>query len=160
MCIRRLNGGTLAERVGAEISHNAKNPGRFSSTRPKAGKPFTTAKLMICIYQIALAMEYLHTEAIPNMMILHRDLKPDNIIFDLEGNIKIIDFGLSRVIMKDNVLNSLCKMTGHVGSLRYMAPEVWCLLLHFHPSYMYFVLILFYAIHPSGCSPPTLQPQT
>ncbi len=130
MCIERLNGGTLDERCRSNVGHNANHPRRFSSTRSRAGDPFTTEELLQCMNQIALAMEYLHTNAIPEMIILHRDLKPDNIAFDSMGNVKLIDFGLSCLVTKSGVSNSTYIMTGLVGSLRYMAPEVRCLYLY------------------------------
>lgn len=43
-------------------------------------------------------MDYLQNDAIPGKMVLHRDLKPDNIVFDLDGNLKLIDLGMGRVI--------------------------------------------------------------
>ena len=42
--------------------------------------------------QIALALEELHQNGI-----IYRDLKPENILLDSKGNIKICDFGLSKV---------------------------------------------------------------
>lgn len=39
----------------------------------------------------------MHNDAIQGKMVLHRDLKPDNIGFDAQGNLKLIDLGLGRV---------------------------------------------------------------
>uniref|UniRef100_A0A7S4E1M1 Protein kinase domain-containing protein n=1 Tax=Lotharella globosa TaxID=91324 RepID=A0A7S4E1M1_9EUKA len=68
--------------------------------------------------QIAKALAWLHGNKPP---ILHRDLKPGNILFDGNGQAKISDFGLSR-LMKEGL--GKYKMTGMTGTLRYMAPEV------------------------------------
>uniref|UniRef100_A0A7S2XFN8 Protein kinase domain-containing protein n=1 Tax=Lotharella oceanica TaxID=641309 RepID=A0A7S2XFN8_9EUKA len=68
--------------------------------------------------QVAKALAWLHGNKPP---ILHRDLKPGNILFDGHGRAKISDFGLSR--LKKDWLGSF-KMTGMTGTLRYMAPEV------------------------------------
>ena len=58
-------------------------------------------------------------------MVLHRDLKPDNIGFSLDGQVKLIDFGLARVLENsDPNSNETYEMSGETGSLRYMAPEV------------------------------------
>lgn len=44
--------------------------------------------------QILNGIAYCHSRKI-----LHRDMKPQNILIDLEGNVKIADFGLARLLM-------------------------------------------------------------
>ena len=63
--------------------------------------------------QLAQGLEYLL-----NKDILHRDLKPQNILLTNEYNIKITDFGFAKQIEKNTLITTLC------GSPMYMAPEI------------------------------------
>ncbi|KAH7307168.1 hypothetical protein KP509_22G048600 [Ceratopteris richardii] len=63
---------------------------------------------------LAKGLDYLHSQTV-----VHRDLKPDNILLDNYMNLKIADFGVSRI----EAANPR-DMTGETGTLHYMAPEV------------------------------------
>lgn len=69
--------------------------------------------------ELARALNFLH-KCVP--CILHRDLKPGNLLLTQEGHLKVSDFGLSKII--DKSTNGAYQMTGVTGTLRYMAPEV------------------------------------
>ncbi len=64
--------------------------------------------------QVAEALAYAHGEGI-----LHRDVKPSNLLLDARGNVWITDFGLA----KDEAADGLTQTGDFVGTLRYMAPE-------------------------------------
>jgi len=69
---------------------------------------------------VAGAVKFLHENGV-----VYRDLKPSNIGFSFDGTTTLFDFGLAKTLSpKDKICNSMYKMTGHTGSLRYMAPEV------------------------------------
>ena len=64
--------------------------------------------------EILVALKALHEEGV-----IHRDLKPHNIMIDHEGHIKLIDFGLSRIgESSERNANSI------VGTPNYIAPEI------------------------------------
>ena len=65
-------------------------------------------------HQIVSALDYVH-----NQGIAHRDIKPDNILIDLHGNLQIVDFGVSTL---HDTRNSSCADT--VGTYHFWAPEM------------------------------------
>ena len=70
------------------------------------------ARIKSVALPIASAMEYLHSQ-----QIVLRDLKPANIGFDEEGQVRLYDFGMARPLAE-------CKSREIVGTIRYMAPEI------------------------------------
>jgi len=72
-------------------------------------------------YDLSCALSYLH-----GMSVIYRDLKPDNIGFDVRGDVKIFDFGLAKELDQRKKLDDgTYNLTGDTGSPRYMAPEVF-----------------------------------
>jgi len=72
------------------------------------------------IFDLSAALEYMHANHI-----IHRDIKPDNIGFDVRDDIKIFDFGLAREMTEhERAEDGTYNFSQMTGSLRYMAPEV------------------------------------
>ncbi|XP_020866277.1 probable serine/threonine protein kinase IRE3 isoform X1 [Arabidopsis lyrata subsp. lyrata] len=82
------------------------NGGDFYSMLRKLGcLDETNARVYIA--EVVLALEYLHSEGV-----VHRDLKPDNLLIAHDGHVKLTDFGLSKV----GLINSTDDLSGPVSS--------------------------------------------
>lgn len=115
--LERLDGGTLTQMLGYDTRIRDRRR-RFWNR-----KKMSYIDVLRCARSIADAMAHCHEHAIPGCMVLHRDLKPDNIGFSLDGSVKVLDFGLAKIV--DNATprsNDVYQMSGETGSLRYMAP--------------------------------------
>ncbi len=75
-------------------------------------KKISLSKSMNIFMACINALSYAHSKGI-----VHRDVKPENILISKEGMIKVADFGLARI------MNS--QMESIAGTPVYMAPEVW-----------------------------------
>ena len=66
----------------------------LSDLLAERGGPLPEAEVLPWIRQVADALEYLHTRTPP---VIHRDIKPDNIIIGPDGRAMLVDFGISKV---------------------------------------------------------------
>ncbi len=69
------------------------------------------------IPQLCDALEYAHARGV-----VHRDLKPENVILDRDGRVRLLDFGLSRLVETPDPL-MVTRPTQILGTFEYMAPE-------------------------------------
>ena len=68
--------------------------------------------------QICEALQFAHDEGI-----VHRDIKPDNILIDKKGRVKIADFGIAKLMGEAREDSRLTREGEAVGTPQYMAPE-------------------------------------
>lgn len=101
-----LSGGTLKERI---VEHRT------------AGTLLEPASINKWLNEVSRALDFVHTQNV-----VHRDVKPANILFDRHGNAFLSDFGLTKIIQGDHRdLNSDETAAGYVvGTPNYVAPEI------------------------------------
>ncbi|KAF3940534.1 hypothetical protein ABW19_dt0207535 [Dactylella cylindrospora] len=84
----------------------------------RSGQPLTDAHFQSFIYQILCGLKYIHSANV-----LHRDLKPGNLLVNADCELKICDFGLARGFSTDPEENA-GYMTEYVATRWYRAPEI------------------------------------
>lgn len=89
---------------GGDLFKHLENEGHF----PERKAQFYAAEIL-------LVLEFLHSKNI-----IYRDLKPENVVIDTEGHIKLTDFGLAKELEGEEQMQarSFC------GTNEYLAPEV------------------------------------
>jgi len=89
------------------------HPGGDLKGKIRAG--LTTAEAISIIRDIAKALDYAHSKGY-----LHRDIKPDNILFRADGSAVLTDFGIAKATEGDA---NLTQMGLVAGTPKYMSPE-------------------------------------
>jgi tetratricopeptide (TPR) repeat protein len=78
-------------------------------------RAFTLVDKLDVVIQICDGLQYAH-----DRNIIHRDVKPANVILLADGTVKIVDFGVARIAGRES---SILQTGQLVGSLSYMSPE-------------------------------------
>lgn len=82
-------------------------------TLMKRSGPLDEHKAKFAIGCVLEAIEYLHSS-----MIVHRDVKPENMLLDEKGYVKLADFGFAKKLGRDGRTRTFC------GTPGYLAPEL------------------------------------
>jgi len=90
------------------------------------------------------AVQFVHDRGV-----LHRDLKPGNILVNRWGRIKVADFGLSKMLAAPGDMTS----TGHLGTESYAAPEILLGRNYDHRADQFSLAVTFYRLM-TGFFPP------
>ncbi|CAO1622151.1 unnamed protein product [Sympodiomycopsis kandeliae] len=89
----------------------------------RSGQPLSDAHFQSFIYQTLCGLKYIHSASV-----LHRDLKPGNLLVNADCELKICDFGLARGFETDpeqaNKQGAGGFMTEYVATRWYRAPEI------------------------------------
>lgn len=99
--LQYLTGGSLGDRL------------------EKKGSPQTIEEIAEWLQPVATTLDSIHQDGV-----LHRDIKPDNILFDRRGHAYLSDFGISKAIAEISSPSMALTRTGmFIGSPRYAPPE-------------------------------------
>jgi len=100
-----LAGGSLLDRIEQESGPLT------SGQRPRETRTAQWTR------QVASALAYMHAR-----WMQHRDLKPDNVLFDYHQNARVIDLGLACIVVAKSKVSS-AGGANKVGALMYQSPE-------------------------------------
>ena len=84
----------------------------------KSQGPFSVVQAVECIRQAAVGLAYAHSRDI-----IHRDIKPHNLLLDRSGMLKIADLGLARLNHDGDSAHAVTTPGGVFGTADYMSPE-------------------------------------
>lgn len=102
------------EDAGAFFLVMQRAPGESLQAQIDAGRRYTDAELDSILQGLLEALAYLHSL---NPPVIHRDLKPGNVVLGEDGRVWLVDFGSVRDVLVDSRQSTV------VGTYGYMAPE-------------------------------------
>eukprot|EP00934_Nitzschia_sp_Nitz4_P002474 Nitzschia sp. Nitz4//scaffold159_size51929//1114//2819//NITZ4_006869-RA/size51929-processed-gene-0.11-mRNA-1//-1//CDS//3329537544//2464//frame0 len=113
--------GTLEDKMEEWEQLNSMAKGCCGSVANTPAMKDLLKERLLVAYDLSTAFNYLHGHSL-----LYRDIKPENVGFDVRGDVKLFDFGLCRNLEEqDKVPDGYgYKLTAMTGSIPYMAPEI------------------------------------
>ncbi len=76
--------------------------------------------------QVCNALEAAHTPTNERLGVIHRDIKPENIFICSDGTIKVLDFGIAKLLLPQDIRDAGGHLTQQgvvIGTIDFMAPE-------------------------------------
>lgn len=80
------------------------------------GARFSVRSSIVMVHDLLMALDHAHRQNV-----VHRDVKPANLLIELSGRVKLTDFGVARIQEPDET--NLTQVGGAVGTPKYMSPE-------------------------------------
>lgn len=90
--------------------------GRTVASLLKSGEPLPISEAVQVVSGVLSALEYSHHEGI-----IHRDIKPGNVMLTPDGKVKVMDFGIARAIADSAA--TMTQTNSVVGTAQYLSPE-------------------------------------
>jgi len=110
----RLDAGTDVHYFAMEFVPEARTIIRYATD-----KALSITDRIALFAQVCDAVHHGHQKGV-----IHRDLKPGNILIDCDGQVKVIDFGIARSMDSDIAITTMHTEAGQIlGTLAYMSPE-------------------------------------
>lgn len=85
----------------------------------RSGQPLSNLHVQFFLYQLLRGMKYIHSANV-----IHRDLKPGNLLVNSDCELKICDFGLARGFKAVGEVPDEARLTEYVATRWYRAPEI------------------------------------
>lgn len=100
---------TLDYMPGGDLRYYMKQKGNLSEEETSIFLAPTIEFIIACT---VIGLEYMHTHGV-----IHRDVKPENLVIDAKGYVRLTDLGIARILTPNNG-------SDNAGTPGYMAPEI------------------------------------